>query len=144
MLNRSMLVAVLLAGSPCVLAQQNAGQCEANFTVAGSWSSGKTFKTSAEHAGVGYDVAFDKVAAAIRNDGLTIIDESKERGFIRANNPVKGGQGGTAVAPMRVLVIGKPGGAVKVDVTFTIAGGQLAPKKAMIQHLCAVADAPAS
>ncbi|HBK45366.1 MAG TPA: hypothetical protein DDZ67_02800 [Xanthomonadaceae bacterium] len=144
MINRYLLAAALLAASAPLLAQEQAGECESNFTVGGSFSAGKTFKSSVEHTGLSYDVVFDKVAAAIEADGLQIIDQSKERGYIRANNPVKGGEGGTSVAPLRVLVLGKPNGNVKVDATFNIAGGQLSPKKAVMKSMCAMLNAPRS
>jgi hypothetical protein len=147
MIVRPLFALALLAVSTSSIAakvEAEPTECESNFTYGGSFSSGKTFKTSQQYTGIPYNTVFDKVADAITADGLSIIDQSKERGYIRANNPVKGGDGGTAVAPLRVLVLGKPDGSVKVDATFSIAGGQMTTKKAIMTHLCQMLAAPLS
>ena len=136
------LLALFLSITPLpLMAAESQGQCADNFVISGSWSSGRTYHTYADHSGVNYDVAFEKATKNITDDGLVIVDQSKERGYIRANNPVRGGSGGTAVAPLRVLVIGKPG-AVRIDARFSIAGGQMTSKKAILQHLCALVNSP--
>lgn len=147
MLPRCLLAVALLATSASALAAKSEvapTECENNFTAAGSFSSGKTFKSSQQYTGIPYDAVFDKVANAITADGLSIIDQSKERGYIRANNHVSFGEGGTAQAPLRVLVIGRPDGSVKVDATFNIAGGQITTKKAIMTHMCQMLAAPLS
>ena len=135
----ALLAATLATAAAPAFAADPAGQCADNFAVDGSWSSGKSYTTAVQQAG-DYGQVYDRLLKAITDDGMILDFNRKETGYIRASNPVKGGQGGTATAPLRGKVQRMPGGEVKIDLTFTIAGGQMTPKKAVLGAFCKYTD----
>ena len=130
----------LAARAPATAAPTDAA-CLQNFTVDGSWTSGKTYATEADVAGVAYLPALYRVRDRIVEQGLEVLAVQERNGYIRAANPVKGGQGGGATAPLRVYVKPLDAGGVNVSLQFTIAGGQMAGKKAVMNHMCEIVAA---
>ncbi len=134
-----LLMAVLAA--PCVQAQAPA--CEQNFSVEGSWSGGRTFSTEATVPGAAYPDALHRVRDKLVEQGLDIIAVQEKNGYIRAATAVKGGGGGTGTAPLRGYVTPAGEDGVNVSLQFTIAGGQMTSKKAVMQHMCELVAAAA-
>lgn len=141
------LAAVLLLGAAAPLLaakkQEATTPCERNFTVDGSFGAGKVYATEADVAGVAYLPALYRVRDKIAEQGLDIVAVQEKNGYIRAANPVKGGEGGTANAPLRVYVKPLEAGGVNVSLQFTIAGGQMASKKSVMGYMCEIVDAAA-
>jgi len=133
----SLVVAAPLSATPTDAA------CQQNFTVDGSWGSGKTYATQADVAGVAYLPALHRVRDKIEEQGLHLIAVQEKNGYIRAANPVKGGEGGGANAPLRIYVKPLDAGGVNVSLQFSIAGGQMASKKSVMNHLCELVAAAA-
>lgn len=143
---RALAAVLLLAASAPLLAakkQDAATPCEQNFTVDGSFGSGKVYATDVDVPGVAYLPALYRVRDKIVEQGLDIVAVQEKNGYIRAANPVKGGEGGTANAPLRVYVKPLEAGGVNVSLQFTIAGGQMASKKSVMGYLCEIVDAAA-
>lgn len=130
----------LAAAAPAHAAPTDAA-CKQNFTVDGSWTSGKTYATEADVSGVAYLPALYRVRDKIAEQGLEVLAVQERNGYIRAANPVAGGQGGGATAPLRVHVRPLDAGGVNVSLQFTIAGGQMAGKKSVMNHMCEIVAA---
>jgi hypothetical protein len=113
--------------------------CMENFSVSGSFGSGKTFLAAQEHEGVSYPVAFRKTVDAIRADGQTQVSPNEATGYIAAENPVSGGGGSTV--PLRVTVRRQTDGSIRVEARFTIKGGQMTSKKKVAEGLCKIVNA---
>jgi hypothetical protein len=115
-------------------------ECENNFTYSGSMSDGKTFKTSVVHTGMTYQQAYDKALAYLRNsDKRMVVDANVERGYIRAESRVFGGDS----VPLRMLFNGRADGSVKVDVSLNAYSGQLVLKSAAMAETCNLVNSPA-
>ena len=127
---------VLLGG---VTTTAIARDCEANFTVEGSFFSGKSYKTWQVHTGVGYDNAFRSVAQAVSSAGFGGVNPNKDLGIISAGQTVTMGQG--SVAPLNVVVKSQ-GQKIRVEANFQIAGGQMASEDAARTQLCKLVEAP--
>lgn len=113
--------------------------CLQNLSVAGGFTSGKQFLASTDHEGVSYPVAFAKTVAAIEAEGMVGVYPNETTGYIAAENPVRGGGGSTV--PLRTTVRRQPDGSVRVEVRFSIKGGQMTSNKAVGEGLCKIADA---
>ena len=124
------LCAVLLSG----VALADSSQCGDNFTVEGSFFSGKTYKTWAEFPGVKADYAFKKVYVYTVKDGWNISQADKEIGVISASQVVSHGKGKTA--PLNIVVEEKGAGS-KVSMTYSTSGGVSSPDDAVKNHFCA-------
>lgn len=149
-MNAIRLSAVLLAVSAATATpalQARGGSeptaCQRNFDVQGSLSSGRTYSTEADVPGATYPDALYRVRDKLVEQGLDVIAVQERNGYIRANNPVRGGQGGGANAALRGYVTRVDEGGVNVSLQFTIAGGQMTSKKAVMQHMCDVVEAAA-
>lgn len=136
-------LAVLATTSYAAGTQDASAPCERNFTVDGSFGSGRVYATDADVPGVAYLPALHRVRDSIQAQGLDIIAVQEKNGYIRAANPVKGGEGGTADAPLRVRVTPLENGGVNVALNFTIAGGQMTRKKAVMENMCKIVAAAA-
>lgn len=139
----AVLLVLAATSAPQVHGQAAAPACEQNFSVEGSWGSGRTYSTEADVAGATYPDALHRVRDEIIEQGLEIIAVQEKNGYIRAANPVKGGEGGTANAPLRGYVTRVDDASVNVSLQFTIAGGQMTSKKAVMKFMCEIVDAAA-
>ncbi|TWT19638.1 hypothetical protein [Luteimonas wenzhouensis] len=143
----AVLLAVAVAiAAPAAQAREGAGasECERNFTVEGSFLSGRTYATEALVQGATYPDALHRVRDKLVEQGLDVIAAQEKNGYIRANNAVRGAEGGSANAPLRGYVTPVDGNSVNVSLQLTIHGGQSARKKTVMQYLCdAVAAAAA-
>jgi len=131
-MNRSaalLLWMVLLSGE----ALADSSQCGRNFTVKGSFFSGKTYKTWAEFPGVKADFAFKKVYIYTVKDGWTISQADKDLGVISASQVVSSGNGKTA--PLNI-VVEKNGAGSKVSMTYSTSGGVSSPEDAVKKDFC--------
>ncbi|MCL7714911.1 hypothetical protein [Stenotrophomonas mori] len=111
--------------------------CLQNLSVSGGFTTGKQFLASTEHEGVSYADAFRKTVAAIEAEGMLSISPNEQTGYIAAENPVRGG---TSV-PLRTTVRRQDDGGIRVEVRFSIKGGQMTSNKAVGEGLCKIADA---
>ena len=134
--------ALLVLAAPLGAAPSDAA-CQQNFSVDGSWSSGKTYATDVDVAGVAYLPALYRVRDKVEEQGLQALAVQEKNGYIRAANPVKGGEGGGATAPLRIYVKPLDAGGVNVSLQFSIAGGQVASKKSVMNHMCEIVAAAA-
>lgn len=141
----SLVVAALLSISMPVAANGTREQCETNFVASGSFSEGRTYSTDVEVPDVEYLPALYRVRDKIDALGLNVLAVQEKNGFIRAANPVRGGNGGGANAPLRGYVTPRDAGGVDVSLQFTIYGGQSARESTVMKYLCDMieaADAP--
>jgi hypothetical protein len=119
--------------------EPSASGCIENLSVTGGFSSGKTFLASVEHEGVPYPEAFRKTVAAIEGEGMMNVAPNERTGYIAAENPVKGSGGATV--PLRTTVRRQDDGSVRVEVRFSIKGGQMTSNKAVGAGMCKIAEA---
>jgi hypothetical protein len=129
------IVASLLAlpmYSPLLFAQD---QCQQNFSIEGSFFSGKTYKTWATFDNVGSSKAFKKVYQYTVKDGWQISNADENLGIISASQSVSFGKGKTV--PLNIVVedFGKAGS--KVSITYSTSGGVSSPEDAVQTHFCA-------
>ena len=113
--------------------------CLQNLQVAGGFTSGKQFLASTDHEGISYADAFRKTVAAIEAEELVGISPNERTGYIAAEQPVRGGGGSTV--PLRTTVRRQDDGSIRVEVRFSIKGGQLTSNKAVGESMCKIADA---
>ena len=136
-------LALLLAPSLAVAGKKqvedSGSGCLQNLAVSGNFSSGKQFLASTDHEGVSYAEAFSKTVAAIRNEGMVSVSPNEQTGYIAAENPVTGGGGSTV--PLRTTVRRQDDGSIRVEVRFSIKGGQMTSNKAVGEGMCKIADA---
>ncbi len=136
-------LALLLAPSLAVAGKKqvedSGSGCLQNLAVSGNFSSGKQFLASTDHEGLSYAEVFRKTVAAIEKGGMASISPNERTGYIAAENPVRGGGGSTV--PLRTTVRRQDDGSVRVEVRFSIKGGQLTSNKAVGEGLCEIADA---
>lgn len=149
-MNALRLSAVLLAVSAVAAtpALQARGKseptaCERNFDVQGSLSSGRTYSTEADVPGATYPDALYRARDKLVEQGLDVIAVQEKNGYIRANNAVRGGQGGSANAALRGYVTRVDDSTVNVSLQFTISGGQMANRKTLMKYMCEVVEATA-
>jgi hypothetical protein len=77
--------------------------------------------------------------AAIEAEGLVGVSPNEQTGYIAAEQTVRGGGGSTV--PLRTTVRRQNDGTIRVEVRFSIKGGQLTSNKAVGEGLCKIADA---
>ncbi len=112
----------------------------ANFAVEGSFITGKTFRTWQEHSGVNYDVAFRKTAQAVAGAGWGSVNSNKDTGTITALQEVTGSRRKSS-APLNAIIQEKGKEVIRVDVNFSITGGQVTPEDTAKAELCKVVEA---
>ncbi|WP_293715443.1 MULTISPECIES: hypothetical protein [unclassified Stenotrophomonas] len=113
--------------------------CLQNMSVSGGFTTGKQFLVHTDHEGISYADAFAKTVAAIEAEGMVGVSPNETTGYIAAENPVRGGGGSTV--PLRTTVRRQDGGVIRVEVRFSIKGGQLTSNKAVGEGMCKIADA---
>ncbi|MGX9721218.1 hypothetical protein [Stenotrophomonas acidaminiphila] len=119
--------------------QDSGSGCLQNLSVTGGFTSGKQFLASTDHEGVSYAEAFRKTVAAIEAEEMVAISPNERTGYIAAEQPVRGGGGSTV--PLRTTVRRQDDGSIRVEVRFSIKGGQLTSNKAVGEGMCKIADA---
>lgn len=149
MIKRSLgLAAVVITIGACGAAptKDSAGdnadprECAQNFEVAGSFLSGKTFKTSAVVSGVNQKDAMKRAAQFISSDGWTLNNVNESLGIISASQTVSYGEGKTA--PLNIAINESSGG-VEVGLTYSTSGGVSSPANAVKEHFCKTVGAVA-
>ncbi len=113
--------------------------CLQNLSVSGGFTSGKQFLASTDHEDISYAEAFRKTVAAIEAEGMVGIYPNERTGYIAAENPVTGGGGATV--PLRTTVRRQDDGSIRVEVRFSIKGGQMTSNKTVGAGMCKIADA---
>jgi hypothetical protein len=144
------LLSLIAIASTCapVIAQEakpapaDGRPCMANFTVEGSFLTGKTFRTWQEHSGVSYDSAFRKTAQAAAGAGWGQVSSNKDTGTITATQEVTGSKRKSA-APLNVILQEKGKGVIRIETNFSLAGGQMSPEDAARAELCKLVEAAA-
>ena len=111
-----------------------------NFSVEGSFFKGKAYRTWRTHSGRSYSDAFRSIAQAVAKSNWSDIETDKELGIISAGQHVTMGNG--AVAPLSIVVNKKADDVVRVEATFSTAGGQKAATKDVRSELCYLVNAP--
>ena len=119
--------------------QDSGSGCLQNLSVTGGFTTGKQFLAATEHEGVSYAEAFRKTVAAIEAEGMVSVSPNERTGYIAAENPVRGGGGSTV--PLRTTVRRQDDGSIRVEVRFSIKGGQMTSNKAVGEGMCKIADA---
>jgi hypothetical protein len=142
-LHRPALAVLLLVATPGLhaRAEADATACERNFSVSGSFLAGRTYATEADIAGATYPDALYRVRDKLVEQGLDVIAVQEKNGYIRANNAVRGGEGGSANAPLRGYVTRVDASTVNVSLQLVIHGGQSANRKVVMKYLCDAVEA---
>ncbi len=147
-MRRYLLIALLVAGASPVLALAGSEkandlsdeECVINFSVEGTFFKGKTYRTWRAHNGRSYPDAFRSVAQALARSNWSGIETDKELGIISAGQPVTMGKG--AVAPLSIVINKKGEDVIRVEATFSTAGGQKAATRDVRNELCELVNAP--
>ncbi|TWG86802.1 hypothetical protein L599_007000000050 [Luteimonas sp. J16] len=139
----SVVAIAILATSPGLRARPGADAtaCERNFTVDGSFLGGRTYATQADVPGATYPDALYRVRDKLVEQGLEVVAVQEKNGYIRANNAVRGGEGGSANAPLRGYVTRVDASTVNVSLQLVIHGGQSANRKVVMKYLCDAVEA---
>lgn len=111
----------------------DAAQCTENFSVEGSFFTGKLYKTWADFPAAKTDQAFKKLYAFTVKGGWKVSQADKDLGVISAAQDVSFGNGKTA--PLNIIVE-KNGNGVKVSMTYATSGGVSSPEDAVKNHFC--------
>lgn len=108
--------------------------CVPNFTEEGGFWEGKTFRSFKDFSNLSKGQAFDKALTAVTANGLQIATSNKDTGLISASTGIAFGQGSRA--PFNVLIkdIGKK--RVRVEISYNIGPGSIAPTSAIIENFC--------
>ncbi len=142
------LLSLIVIASTCtsVIAQEakpgpaDNRPCMANFSVEGSFLTGKTFRTWQEHSGVNYDSAFRKSAQAAAGAGWGQVSSNKDTGTITAAQEVTASRRKSS-APLNVIVQEKGKDLIRIETNFSLAGGQMSPEDAVRAELCKLVEA---
>lgn len=110
--------------------------CIVNFSTAGSFLTGKQFKTYEVFPRVKKSNAFDQLVATIASSGYQVTSSNKEAGIISANQTVSFGQGKTV--PLNAVVKDSPPGGARVDLVFTLSGGLATSADAVQMEFCKI------
>lgn len=129
---------LLVALLPFGQARAQEGQCMDHYSKEGNILKGRAFKSWAEYPGVSVDAAFKKLQQEVVRQGFTVINADRKAGTISADQGVSGS--GRRV-PLNVLV-SKNGGGVRVEVSFTPAGGLFVDRKGLKKGFCDILEAP--
>lgn len=116
-------------------------ECAENFTVEGSFFSGKTFKTRANVSGVDQATALKRAAQFTAEDGWSIASVNESLGIISASQSVSYGNGKTA--PLNISISEADSG-VTVGMTYSLSGGVSSPEAAVKEHFCKTVEAVAA
>ncbi|MBD9535604.1 MAG: hypothetical protein ACN6RG_11570 [Stenotrophomonas sp.] len=138
----SMVLAMMLVPTVAMAKREvvdSGSGCLQNLAVSGGFTTGKQFLASTDHEGISYPEAFRKTVAAIEAEGLVGVSPNEQTGYIAAEQTVRGGGGSTV--PLRTTVRRQNDGTIRVEVRFSIKGGQLTSNKAVGEGLCKIADA---
>jgi hypothetical protein len=111
-------------------------QCESNFTVEGSFFSGKIFSTWSIESDVDEKDAFKKIYLHISKEGWKIENADREIGIISAVQDVSYGKGKSV--PLNIVVEDSDSKNVKVSISYTLSGGVSSPKKAVLEAFCKI------
>lgn len=109
-------------------------QCNDNFTVEGSFLSGKTYKTWAVFPAARPQDAFTRAYAFTAANGFTVTNADKEAGVITAAQSVSYGKGKTV--PLNIVVGTEAAGGVRVAMVYATSGGLVSPEAAIRKHFC--------
>jgi hypothetical protein len=115
--------------------------CVANFSVEGSFWTGKVYKSFQEIPNALQPEAFERVAASVASSGWQVTNASKDLGIISASQTVSYGEGKTA--PLNVVVKRRSSGGVRVEVVFQTSGGEVASSDDVQKEFCAILEAAA-
>lgn len=109
--------------------------CETNFTMSGSFLSGRKYQTFQDFPKVKFADAFKRAYTFTTKNGFTVTDHDKELGVISATQSVSYGKGKTVPLTINVEDL-KPSG-VKVTIGYATSGGVTSPLEAIKKHFCA-------
>ena len=113
-------------------AADDQGGCASNFSVSGSFFTGKQYKTNVVLPGVGREIAFKKAYASVVKKGYQVTHSDKDVGVISVSQQVTGS---AKTAPLNILV--EPDGTgSKINFSFSTAGGLSAAEGAVRDEFC--------
>jgi hypothetical protein len=121
--------------APPQSATSAAPACERNFSVTGSFFTGKQFKTNAPLPGVNPDAAYKKAFAEVAKRGWQIISSDKDVRMISASQSVSLSNSAKTV-PFNVVIGEEKGGGANISFTFSIAGGLATSEDAVKTTFC--------
>ena len=125
------------AGAPAPAAEQGR-QCIANFSIQGSWFSGRVVRTFQEYPNVSKGPTFTYLIAKLASIGYRINSSDKETGLISASYQVSLGKGETTSLNAVVTELTPTG--VRVDLTFTAGGGVSFSRKEAEKEFCSILE----
>jgi len=110
-------------------------QCVDNFTMEGSFWTGRTSKTHQDFAGVSKGEAFDRLLAKVASNGYQVNSSSKDAGLISASQGVTGS---SKTTPLNVVISDQPGGQVRVALVFVTSGGLAFSREGLEKEFCEI------
>ena len=119
-------------GSP-VADQQ--GPCATNFSVTGSFFSGKQFKSQAPLPNLAPDLAYRKAYTEVVNRGWQIISVDKEIRMISASQGVSFSSGGKTV-PVNIHIRQDGGRGSSISFTLSLTGGLVTSEEGVRDGFC--------
>lgn len=139
-MNRFTLFAPLLfsALSGLAIADDDVGGCKTNFSVSGSFLSGKQYKTQLGLPKLSQEAAFKKTYAVVVKHGYQVTQSDKDAGVISAAQQVSYSSGGKS-APFNIIVEAAGDGS-NVSFSFATAGGLMASADTVRDEFCKMAD----
>lgn len=108
--------------------------CLDNFTSAGSFLTGQTYKTSGVLNGINPQDAFARAYAFTSENGFTVTSSNKEAGVISAAQTATVGT--NRAVPLTISLQPDVAG-TRAMITYTTHAGQTSPQDAIKKHFCA-------
>lgn len=110
--------------------------CAKNFTVTGSFFSGKKFRSYQDVEGISEQDAFKIVSQYIASNGWNITNTDSSLGVITATQRVVSGEGNTV--PLNVVVKRQNANVVRVECIFSISGGLITSADGQMENFCEI------
>jgi hypothetical protein len=121
--------------------RSSANECQAHFSVEGSFLAGKKYTTWLELPRVAAADAYTRIYAGVAKDGWSIVNADKGAGIISATQSVSYSKG--MQAPMTITVETADKGS-KVTATFRTGGGQMSKEATIREKMCSYLSAAES
>ena len=112
--------------------------CAKNFSVSGSFLSGRKYRSYQDFTGISESKAFTKVAQHIATNGWNIINTDKSLGMITATQGVVGGPGKTV--PLNVVVKKTDSSNVRVECVYSLSPGLMTSADGVKDGFCQIIE----
>ena len=114
--------------------------CENNFSVSGSFFSGKQYTSYQDFTGLSESRAFKNVAQYLATKSWTIVNTDADLGIITATQGVVGSEK-TKDLPLNILVKELSPDSVRVQASLSLSPGLMTSEDGQKKELCAVIEA---